>query len=169
MPGKAKTAIPDFAYCGSMHRDTLKTLERKYGQPETVLSAYFDKLANYPPFKMHSSVSIFSYSAFVFSLVFVFLNCWKGQFFSTQVYPVQLFRSFATKWQNGCWKIQKGPPFKFLAMCDFSFCVIKGSSIHQFFDIFNSFRCFWALDISSTRVDPSLLLFETTLCSLLFC
>ena len=47
--GKAKTAIAEFAYCGTMYKDALKTLERKFGQPQTVVSAYLDKLANYTP------------------------------------------------------------------------------------------------------------------------
>ena len=46
--GKAKTAIAEFAYCGAMYKDALKTLGRKFGQPQTVVSAYLDKLANYP-------------------------------------------------------------------------------------------------------------------------
>ena len=55
-----------------MCKDALKTLERKFGQPQTVVSAYLDKLANYPPVKMHNSDSIISYSATVSSLVGVF-------------------------------------------------------------------------------------------------
>ena len=55
-----------------MYKDALKTLERKFGQPQTVVSAYLDKLANYPPVKMHNSDSIISYSATVSSLVGVF-------------------------------------------------------------------------------------------------
>ena len=61
--GKAKTAIAEFAYCGAMYRDALKTLERKFGQPQAVVTAYLDKLANFPPVKMHNSESIISYSA----------------------------------------------------------------------------------------------------------
>ena len=70
--GKAKTTIAEFAYSGTMYKDALKTLERKFGQPQTVVSAYLDKLANYPPVKMHNSDSIISYSATVSSLVGVF-------------------------------------------------------------------------------------------------
>ena len=44
--GKAKTANAEFAFCGAMYKDALKTLERKFGQPKTVASAYLDKLAN---------------------------------------------------------------------------------------------------------------------------
>ena len=70
--GKAKTAIAEFAYCGTMYKDALKTLERKFGQPQAVVSAYLDKLANVPPVKMHNSESIISYAATICSLVGVF-------------------------------------------------------------------------------------------------
>ena len=70
--GKAKTAIAEFAYCGTMYRDTLKTLERKFGQPQAVVTAYLDKLASFSPVKMHNSESIISYSAIFCSLVGVF-------------------------------------------------------------------------------------------------
>ena len=70
--GKAKVAIAEFAYCGAMYKDALKTLERKFGQPQAVVTAYLDKLANVPPVKMHNSESIISYSATVSSLVGVF-------------------------------------------------------------------------------------------------
>ena len=70
--GKAKTAIAEFAYCGTMYKEALKTLERKFGQPLTVVSAYLDKLANVPPVKMHNSESIISYAATICSLVGVF-------------------------------------------------------------------------------------------------
>ena len=72
MTGNAKTAIAEFAYCGTMYKDALKLMERKFGQPQTVVSAYLDKLANYPPVRMHKSNSIMSYSATVSSLVGVF-------------------------------------------------------------------------------------------------
>ena len=70
--GKAKTAIAEFAFCGRMYKEALKTLERKFGQPQTVVSAYLDKLANVPPVKMHNSESIISYAATICSLVGVF-------------------------------------------------------------------------------------------------
>ena len=72
VPRKATTAIAEFAYCGTTYKDALKTLERKFDQPQTVVSAYLDKVANYPPFKMHNSDRIISYSATVSSLVGVF-------------------------------------------------------------------------------------------------
>ena len=67
--GKAKVAIAEFAYCGAMYKDALKTLERKFGQPQAVVTAYLDKLANIPPVKMHNSDSIIGYSATVSLLV----------------------------------------------------------------------------------------------------
>ena len=70
--GKAKIAIAEFAYCGTMYKDALKTLERKFGQPQAVVSAYLDKLSQFPPVKMHNSDSIISYSATISSLVGVF-------------------------------------------------------------------------------------------------
>ena len=66
--GEANVAIPDFAYCGAMYKDALKTLEREFGQPQAVVTAYLDKLANIPPVKKHNSDSIISYSATVSSL-----------------------------------------------------------------------------------------------------
>ena len=70
--GKAKAAMAEFAYCGTMYKDALKTLERKFGQPQTVVSAYLDKLANVLPVKMHNCESIISYAATICSLVGVF-------------------------------------------------------------------------------------------------
>ena len=70
--GNAKVAIAEFAYCGAMYKDALKTLERKLGQPQAVVTAYLGKLANVQPVKMQNSESIISYSATVSSLVCVF-------------------------------------------------------------------------------------------------
>ena len=70
--GKAKTAIANFAYCGSMYQEALRTLERKFGQPQAVIGAYLEKLSNYPAVKMHSSDSIVSYASVITSLVSVF-------------------------------------------------------------------------------------------------
>ena len=69
---KAKVAIAEFAYGGAMYKDALKTLERKFGQPQAVVTSYLDKLANVPRVKMHNSESIISYSATVSLLVGVF-------------------------------------------------------------------------------------------------
>ena len=70
--GKAKIAIAEFAYCGLMYTDALKTLERKFGQPQAVVSVHLDKLSNFPPLKMHNSDNIINYSAAISSLVGVF-------------------------------------------------------------------------------------------------
>ena len=70
--GKAKIAIAEFAYCGLMYKDALRTLERKFGQPQAVVSAHLDKLSNFPPLKMHNSYNIINYSAAISSLVGVF-------------------------------------------------------------------------------------------------
>ena len=70
--GKAKNAIEGFAYCGAMYKDVLRALERKFGQPQTVVSAHLDKLSAYPPVKMHSSENVIQYASLVASLVAVF-------------------------------------------------------------------------------------------------
>ena len=70
--GKAKTAIAEFAHCGVMYKDALKTVERKFGQPQAVVSAHLDKLSSFPPLKMHNSDNIINYSATISSLVWVF-------------------------------------------------------------------------------------------------
>ena len=70
--GKAKIAIAEFAYCGLMYKDALRTLERKTGQPQAVVSANLAKLSNFPPLKMQNSDNIFNYSAAISSLVGVF-------------------------------------------------------------------------------------------------
>ena len=70
--GIAKIAIAEFAYCGLMYKDALRTLERKFGQPQAVVSAHLDKLSSFPPLKMHNSDNIINYSAAISSLVGVF-------------------------------------------------------------------------------------------------
>ena len=69
LTGKAKIAITEFAYCGLMYKDALKTLELKFGQPQAVVSAHLDKLSNFPPLKMHNSDNNINYSAAISSLV----------------------------------------------------------------------------------------------------
>ena len=59
---KAKTVISEFAYCGAMYKDALRTLKREFGQPQPVVSAHLDKLNSLPPLKMHKSDSIIYYS-----------------------------------------------------------------------------------------------------------
>ena len=69
---KAKVAIVEFAYCGLMYKDALKTLERKFGQPQAVVGAHLDKLSSFPPLKLHNIDNIINYSAAISSLVGVF-------------------------------------------------------------------------------------------------
>ena len=67
--GKAKLAIADVAYSGQFYRDSLKTLERKFGQPQIVVGAYFDKLASYTPVKIHSSEQTIDFANFIASII----------------------------------------------------------------------------------------------------
>ena len=70
--GKAKAVIADVAYCGAMYRDALRILERKFGQPQTVVTAHLDKRSSFPPLKIHNSDNKISYSLAISSLVGVF-------------------------------------------------------------------------------------------------
>ena len=70
--GKAKAAIQQFAYCGTMYEEALRTLQRKFGQPQAVVSAYLEKFSKYPPVKIHSSESIIDFATTMGSLVGVF-------------------------------------------------------------------------------------------------
>ena len=69
---KAETAIAEFAYSGTMNKDALMKLERKFGQPQIIIRAYLDKLYNSPPVMMHSSDSIISFASMIASIVGVF-------------------------------------------------------------------------------------------------
>ena len=70
--GKAKSAIAEFAYSGRMYKDALKTLERKFGQPQNVITAHPDKLSSFPQLRMHNSEMSISLSMTISSLVAVF-------------------------------------------------------------------------------------------------
>ena len=70
--GQAKTAIAEFSYWGTMYKEALKTSERRFGQPQAVVSAYLDKLSHFPMLKMHNSENLISYSATISTLVGVF-------------------------------------------------------------------------------------------------
>ena len=70
--GKAKSAITEFAYCGTMYHQALKAVEAKFGQPHAIVGAHLDKLKNHPPLKMHNSDSIIQFSWVVSNLVAVF-------------------------------------------------------------------------------------------------
>ena len=70
--GEAKAAIVELAYCGTMYQDALKTLERKFGQPQAVVSAHLDKLNSLLPLKMHNSENVIAFSATISAMVGVF-------------------------------------------------------------------------------------------------
>ena len=72
LTGKLKTAIAEFAYCGIMYKDAPRTIERKFGQPQAVISANLDKRSSFPAQKMHNSDNIINYSEKFSSLVGVF-------------------------------------------------------------------------------------------------
>ena len=55
-----------------MYKDALRTLERKFGQTQAVVSAHLDKLNSFPPLKMHNSDNIMNYSGCISCLVRVF-------------------------------------------------------------------------------------------------
>ena len=79
---------------------------------------------------------------------------------SHQRVPLKFFDIFL---QNGCWKIPKGPSFQFFRHGETFYQIfffIKGSPIHQYFDILKSFCYFWALDMAPTWAVPGL--FEHT-------
>ena len=70
--GKAEIAIEGFAYSGALYRDALKALERKFGQPQAVVTDHLEKLSNYPAVKIHNSESIINYACAISSLIAVF-------------------------------------------------------------------------------------------------
>ena len=53
-----------------MYRDALKALERKFGQPQAVVSVHLAKLSSFPQLKMHTIDYIINYSAVISGLVF---------------------------------------------------------------------------------------------------
>ena len=69
---KAETVIAAVAYSGTMYKDALMKIERKFGQPQIIIRAYLDKLYNSPPVKMHSSDSIINFASMIASIVGVF-------------------------------------------------------------------------------------------------
>ena len=69
---KAKSALAEFAYSGRMYKDALKTLERKFGHSQNVITAHLGKLSSFPQLRMHNSENIISFSMTISSLVAVF-------------------------------------------------------------------------------------------------
>ena len=70
--GKAKAANREFAYCGTMYQDALKTPERKFGQSQAVVFAHLDKLNSFPPLKKHNSENVIAFSPTISAMVGVF-------------------------------------------------------------------------------------------------
>ena len=95
--GKAKAALwcNEFAYCGVMYKDSLKTLERKFGQPQAEVSAQLDKLSSFPPLEMHNSDNIINYFATISSLVGVF----KSRSYETDLTSASLLNTAVQKLQ----------------------------------------------------------------------
>ena len=56
--GKTIAAITEFACCDAVYKDALRTLERKFGQPQVVVRAHLNKFSNSPQLKMHNSNNI---------------------------------------------------------------------------------------------------------------
>ena len=73
--GKAKTPTAEFAYYGPMYKDFLKSFEWKFSQSQAVVSAYLDKLSNFPPFEVHHIESMISSSVTISALVEAFGHC----------------------------------------------------------------------------------------------
>ena len=55
-----------------MNKDALKTLKRKIGRPQNVITAHLDKLSIFQHLRMHNSGNIISFSITISSLVAVF-------------------------------------------------------------------------------------------------
>ena len=55
-----------------MYKDSLATLQRKFGQPHAIVGAHLDKLNTFPPLKMHNSENVIDFSSAISGLVAVF-------------------------------------------------------------------------------------------------
>ena len=93
--GKAKTDIAEFAYCGAMYKDkdALRTLERRFGRPQAIVSAHLDKINSFPPLKMHNSDNIINYSGCISNFVGVF----KSQSYDSDLKSAALFNTAVQK------------------------------------------------------------------------
>ena len=72
MTGKARRAIAEFGFGGTMYKDVLKLLEWNFWQPQAVVSVCMDELNLFPPLKLHNSEYLISYSATTCALIRVF-------------------------------------------------------------------------------------------------
>ena len=91
--GKAKTAIAEFSYSGVMYKDALATLQRKFGQPHTIVGEHLDKLKTSPPLKMHNSENVISFSSAISGLLAVF----KSLSFNDDLKSVNLLNQAVSK------------------------------------------------------------------------
>ena len=75
--GRAKTEIAEMAYCATMYKGALKTIEWNFAQPHAVVSAYLDTLSHFQPLKIHNFENLIRYSAKISNLVGAFrsLHC----------------------------------------------------------------------------------------------
>ena len=55
-----------------MYKDALTTLERKFGQPQNVITAHLDKFSSFSQLRMHNSENIISFSMTISSLMAIF-------------------------------------------------------------------------------------------------
>ena len=97
---KAKTAIAEFPYSGTIDRDALKTLECKLGQPQAVVSAFFDKLNSFPPVKINNSDHIINFLGTNWNLIAVSRSLNYAHDFSTASLLNQAVPSFFLRWRR---------------------------------------------------------------------
>ena len=76
-----------------------------------------------------------------------------------QLLPYVLSTSFSTHPKRQTWDKKRPPFYIFESFCCF---FLKGSPIHQYFDILKSFYYFWALDMAPTWAVPGLFIFRHT-------
>ena len=129
--GEAKIAIEGFAYSGALYRDALKALERKFGQPQAVVTAHLEKLSNYPAVKIHNSESIINYACAISSLIAVFQSLkYDADLFSSallnqavQKLPPNLKESWSLHTLKKGWLRP--------SLLDFNFCLQEKAEAHD--------------------------------------
>ena len=70
--GEAKSAIAELAYSRRTYKGSLKTIERKFGQPQNVITAQLDHFSSFAQLRLCNSKNIISFLLIVPSLVVVF-------------------------------------------------------------------------------------------------
>ena len=107
--GKANNAIAEFAY---ILPDALKTLDRKFGKPQTIVAAHLDKVSHFPSLKMHNSESIIKFPSCISSLVAVLKSLgYEYDLMSTYVWnqvisklPPSMKESWSLHSIKSCWR-----------------------------------------------------------------